>query len=82
MDSPAAANVFGTLGAVLWSLQVGSNFSVCSLFKSSLLKLVQALTSNLEELAAARHPVPFVDVFPLMGCRWGPPRRVQHRRRF
>lgn len=50
MDSPVAANVFGTLGAVLWSLQVIMLCTtICS--RTASVNTQQALTADLDKLA-------------------------------
>lgn len=50
MDNPLAANVFGTLGAVLWSLQV---INKCTTVWSGTRNTNsrQAYTTDLDELA-------------------------------
>lgn len=51
MDSPVASNVFGTLGAVLWSLQVVKpRTSICA--GTANIDTQQALTADLDKLAS------------------------------
>lgn len=50
MDNPVVANVFGTLGAVLWSLQVIQMCTAASSWTTNI-NVSQATAADLDELA-------------------------------
>lgn len=79
MDNAVVANVFGTLGAVLWSLQV--RVQSCAFLGDCAKQPNTALAPNMEELEATRLQGLIFNLFPLLGHCWCAARCVQHCRR-